>query len=222
MKFNRTQCVQVYTLYLDMIRQHHLLIAGATGSGKSVLVHQLLHTALTVSTPGLILIDCKRIELTRYRSYKHTIVYADTPDTAVQALETACDYMDNRYIAMQKRGLREWQQADIYVVIDELADLMTTSKKRVQPLIQRLTQLGRAAHIHIIACTQCPLREIIPTAIKCNFDSRIALRTATRQDSRNIIDTPGAETLPNPATEHRAQGIYKHGVSLDLVTLPTY
>ena len=221
MIFNRTsQSVQVYTLYLDMIRQHHLLIAGATGSGKSVLVNQLLTTMLATSTPGLILIDCKGVELSDYRKYKGTICYADSPTQAVQALQLGVDYMTQRYKQLQAAGLKKWTGADIYIIIDEFADLMTTSKKAVQPLIQRLAQLGRAAKIHIILCTQCPLREIIPTAIKCNFDSRIALRTATAQDSRNILGIPGAESLPNPRTAGRAEAIYKHDAEIDIVNLP--
>ena len=214
--------VVVNSLYYDMVQQPHLLIAGATGSGKSVLVNQLLHTLLSYSTPGLILIDCKGVELSEYRGYKSTLRYADSPALAIKALEYALNIMENRYKHLQSAGLKKWTGADIYIIIDEFADLMTTSKKAVQPLIQRLAQLGRAAKIHIILCTQCPLREIIPTAIKCNFDSRIALRTATRQDSRNIIDVPGAETLPDPRTAGIAQAIYKHGVHLDLISLPTY
>lgn len=212
--------VVVNSLYYDMTQQPHLLIAGATGSGKSVLVNQLLNTLLSYSTPGLILIDCKGVELSEYRSYQNTLDYADSPAQAVKALEYAVDIMQSRYKQLQAAGLKKWTGADIYIIIDEFADLMTTSKKAVQPLIQRLAQLGRAAKMHIILCTQCPKCEIIPTAIKCNFDSRIALRTATRQDSRNIIDIAGAESLPNPRTAGRAEAIYKHDTEIDLVNLP--
>ena len=212
--------VVVNSLYYDMIQQPHLLIAGATGSGKSVLVNQLLHTLLSYSMPGLILIDCKGVELSEYRSYQNTLDYADSPAQAVKALEYAVDIMQSRYKQLQAAGLKKWNGADIYIIIDEFADLMTTSKKAVQPLIQRLAQLGRAAKIHIILCTQCPLRDIIPTAIKCNFDSRIALRTATAQDSRNILGIPGAESLPNPRTAGKAEAIYKHDAELDIVSLP--
>lgn len=212
--------VVVNSLYYDMIQQPHLLIAGATGSGKSVLVNQLLHTLLSYSTPGLILIDCKGVELSEYRGYKNTLCYADSPAQAVKSLEFAVNIMQSRYKQLQAAGIKKWTGADIYIIIDEFADLMTTSKKAVQPLIQRLAQLGRAAKVHIILCTQCPLREIIPTAIKCNFDSRIALRTATAQDSRNILGIPGAESLPNPRTAGRAEAIYKHDAELEIVNLP--
>ena len=212
--------VVVNSLYYDMIQQPHLLIAGATGSGKSVLVNQLLHTLLSYSTPGLILIDCKGVELSEYRGYTNTLYYADSPAQAVKSLEYAVNIMESRYKQLQAAGLKKWTGADIYIIIDEFADLMTTSKKTVQPLIQRLAQLGRAAKVHIILCTQCPLRDIIPTAIKCNFDSRIALRTATAQDSRNILGIPGAETLPNPRTAGRAEAIYKHDTEIDIVSLP--
>lgn len=212
--------VIVNSIYYDMVQQPHLMIAGATGSGKSVLVNQLLNTLLSYSTPGLIIIDCKGVELSEYRGYKSTLCYADSPAQAVKALGYAIDIMQDRYRQIQAAGIKKWTGADIYIIIDEFADLMTTSKKAVQPLIQRLAQLGRAAKIHIILCTQCPLRDIIPTAIKCNFDSRIALRTATAQDSRNIIGIPGAESLPNPRTAGKAEAIYKHDAELEIVSLP--
>ena len=97
---------------------------------------------------------------------------------------------------MQRRGQRKSGEGDVYVVIDELADLMTTCRKTVQPMIQRLCQIGRAAAVHVIACTQCPIAAVIPTPIKVNFDSRFALRTRSAQDSRNILGVKGCEGLP--------------------------
>lgn len=103
------------------------------------------------------------------------------------------------------------------MVIDELADLMTTNKKQVQPLIQRLAQIGRAANVHIIAATQCPLSTVIPTPIKVNFDSRVGLRTRSKQDSRNILGLPGCETLPR-----YGQGYYMTPAGLQLYNIPMY
>lgn len=191
-----------YTLYADMLKQPHLLIAGATGSGKSVVINALIHTALT-KFPGeqadgvwFILIDPKRVELVQYANLPHTIKYASEPETILQALNYAMAYCENRYKAMQKARVKKYPGGDIYVIIDEFADLMTSQKKAVMPLIQRIAQIGRAARVHIILATQTPIAKILPTEIKCNFDSRLALRTRSAQDSRNITGFNGCENLP--------------------------
>lgn len=189
---------KVYTLYKDMLQQPHLLIAGATGSGKSVVVNALIYTALYNSPCKVqfILIDPKRVELVDYKALPHCIAYASEPVEMVQALNHAMQVVESRYKAMQVDKIKNYQGSDIYVVIDELADLMTTNKRQVQPIIQRLCQVGRAARVHVIACTQCPISAVIPTPIKVNFDSRVALRTRSKQDSRNIIGVNGCEQLP--------------------------
>jgi len=117
---------------------------------------------------------------------------------------------------MKRQHAKTYQGPDIYVIIDELADLMTTQKKAATPLLQEIGILARFVKIHMIACTQSPLRTIIPTEIKCNFPARVALKTATRQDSRNIIDQSGAELLPDPQTEHKASCIYRRGATTTL------
>lgn len=197
-KYWTTPPGQLYTLFDDMAKQPHLLIAGATGSGKSVVINGILFNLLH-EAPGnvqLILIDPKRVELVRYRDLPHTISYASEPDSMVQALVSALTITDRRYASMQRQRVLKWQGGQIYVVIDELADLMTTDKKHVMPLIQRLCQIGRAAGVHVIAATQCPLSAVIPTPIKVNFDSRVGLRTRSAQDSRNILGVTGCERLP--------------------------
>lgn len=105
----------------------------------------------------------------------------------------------------------------MYVVIDELADLMTTNKKQVQPILQRLCQIGRAANVHVVAATQCPLSAVIPTPIKVNFDSRVALRTRSGQDSRNILGVTGCELLPR-----YGQGYYMTPEGCRLYNIPMY
>ena len=189
---------RVYKLYLDMLKQPHLLIAGSTGSGKSVLVHGLIYTALYNSPCKVqfILIDPKRVELVDYKALPHCIAYASEPGTMVQALNHAMSIVESRYKAMQATHTKLFQGSNIYVVIDELADLMTTNKRQIMPLLQRLCQIGRASRVHVIACTQCPIAKIIPTEIKVNFDSRVALRTRSKQDSRNITGFTGCEQLP--------------------------
>lgn len=194
-----------FDLYLDALRQPHLLIAGTTGSGKSVLVNALIYTAL-YKAPGdvsFILIDPKRVELSEFRPLPHTLYYASEPDTMPDALRYAMNLTERRFTIMQAEKVKKWAGGDIYVVIDELADLMTTNRKEVQPLIQRLCQIGRAARVHVIACTQTPIAKVIPTEIKVNFDARFGLRTRSKQDSRNILDAPGLELLPA-----YGQGVY--------------
>lgn len=194
-----------FGLYLDALKQPHLLIAGTTGSGKSVLVNALIYTAL-YNAPGeasFILIDPKRVELSEFRPLPHTLYYASEPDTMPDALRYAINLTERRFTIMQAEKVKKWPGGDIYVVIDELADLMTTNRKEVQPLIQRLCQIGRAARVHVIACTQTPIAKVIPTEIKVNFDARFGLRTRSKQDSRNILDAPGLELLPA-----YGQGVY--------------
>lgn len=185
-------------LYLNALGQTHLLVGGTTGSGKSVLVNGLIYTALfrAPSTAQFILIDPKRVELVEYKPLPHVLRYASEPDTMTAALDLAMNVTESRFTVMQSEGVKKWRGGGLYVIIDELADLMTTNRKTVQPLLQRLCQIGRAARVHVVACTQTPISAVIPTQIKVNFDSRFILRTRTAQDSRNLMDRSGAELLP--------------------------
>ena len=206
------------TLYLDMAHQPHLLVAGATGSGKSVVVNGIIHALLVNNSPAtcrLVLIDPKRVELVQYKDLPHVLTYAAADGELVRALRQAVQLMESRFSAMQERRLKKYDGSDVYVIIDELADLMLTDKKTAQPLLQRIAQLGRAAKIHLIACTQCPLAKVIPTEIKCNLDSRVGLRTRSAQDSRNILGVAGCELLPR-----YGQGYYMTPEGLDRWNLP--
>jgi S-DNA-T family DNA segregation ATPase FtsK/SpoIIIE len=213
----RTPPGQVYSLYRDMLKQPHLLIAGATGSGKSVVINGLVYTAMYDSPAAVqfILIDPKRVELVDYKPLPHTLMYASEPGEMVEALEKAIEITESRYKAMQRQRVKKYPGGALYVIIDELADLMTTARRQVQPLIQRLAQVGRAANVHIIAATQCPLATVIPTPIKVNFDSRVALRTRSAQDSRNILGLTGCELLPR-----YGQGYYMTPDGLKLYNIP--
>lgn len=208
-----------YTLYRDMLTQPHLLVAGATGSGKSVVINGIIHTALLESPAKyqFILIDPKRVELNEYRKLPHVIRYASEPAEMIQALDYAMTITETRYKEMQRKHLRKYEGPAVYVIIDELADLMTTNRKQVQPLIQRLAQIGRAASVHIIAATQCPLSAVIPTPIKVNFDARVALRTRSAQDSRNILGLKGCELLPR-----YGEGFYMTPDGLTRYYIPMY
>lgn len=190
-------------LFEDMLEQPHLLVAGATGSGKSVVINGMI-TTLLYRLPGsrtpdmteLILIDPKRVELVAYKDLPHTIRYASEPEEMFSALQYAMEIAENRFKEMQEKRKKKYPGGDVYIVIDEFADLMTTQGRAVTPLIQRLAQIGRAAKVHIILATQTPIREVLPTKIKCNFDARVGLRTRSDQDSRNIIGKSGLERLP--------------------------
>lgn len=194
----RTPAGTASGLYMDMLNQSHLLIAGATGSGKSVLINGLIYTALYRSPNAvrLVLIDPKRVELCQYRKLPHALRYASEPADMVKALTDCVDLMERRYKAMQSREETKSDEAAVYIIIDELADLLTTNKREVLPILCRLAQLGRAANVHLIGATQRPTKDVLSGQLKVNLDARVALRCPTPQDSRNIIDRKGAETLP--------------------------
>lgn len=207
-----------YMHYKDMVKQNHLLVAGTTGSGKSTLVDALLYTLMfrSPATCQFIMIDLKKVALIEYRRAPHTIAYADTAETALDALRQAMTICEKRFEKMQKRHEKEYTHGDVYVIIDEWAEVATSKVKRpAMELVQRICQIGRAAHVHVILCTQCPLATIIPTAIKVNIDSRVGLRTRSARDSRNILDMTGCERLPA-----YGQGYYMNAQGVTLYNLP--
>ena len=209
-------------LCADILAQPHTLIAGATGSGKSVLINATIYTAL-YSAPcerSFVLIDPKRVELVQYAALPHTLYYASEPPAIRAALAWTVDLMERRYTDMQRTRTKRYQGREVYVIVDEFADLITTDKHAVLPPLCRLAQLGRAAGIHLILATQRPTRDIITGQIKVNIDARLALRCPTRQDSRNIINTAGAEELPR-----YGKGIYltpdtMHPVLVEVPMIP--
>lgn len=182
----------------ELIKQPHLLIAGATGSGKSVLLNTLIYTTLyrSPAKARFVLIDPKRVELCDYLPLPHTLAYASEKAEIRAAINYAVQLMEYRYSRMQAVHIKHTTEPPVYVIIDEFADLMTTDKKAVLPSLCRLAQLGRAAEVHLWLATQRPTRDIITGQIKVNIDARVALRCPTAQDSRNIINTDGAERLP--------------------------
>lgn len=189
----------VSCLYEDMAKQAHILIAGRTGSGKSVVINGIIHSQLCAHGNGsvqLILIDPKRVELAQWRYTPHCICYASEPADRVKALSIAMATIEDRYASMQRNRERKYSGGHVYVVIDELADLLTTQKRAVLPLLQRIGQIGRAANVHLIAATQCPTAQVLSTQLRCNFDAILGLKTRSAQDSRNIIGQPGCELLP--------------------------
>jgi S-DNA-T family DNA segregation ATPase FtsK/SpoIIIE len=205
----------------DLARMPHLLVAGATGTGKSVGLNSILISLLFKSSPQelkLLLIDPKRIEMGSYADLPHLVHPVVTEmDLAKVALEWAVKEMDRRYEAMADLGVRnlegynqkyqELLQKDpevveglqplpyLVIVIDELADLMLTAGKEAEASIVRLAQLARAAGIHLILATQRPSVDVVTGLIKANFPSRIAFQVSSKHDSRTILDTVGAQYL---------------------------
>jgi S-DNA-T family DNA segregation ATPase FtsK/SpoIIIE len=195
----------------DLSRMPHLLIAGATGSGKSVCVNAIICSLLMRASPSevkLILIDPKRVEMAQYKGIPHllTEVIVDN-DKSVNALKWTVGTMESRYHEFAQRGVRniagynEALRADeprmpyIVIVIDELADLMMVSAYEVEATITRIAQLARATGIHLVVATQRPSVQVITGLIKANIPSRIAFAMTSGVDSRTILDTVGAEDL---------------------------
>lgn len=205
-----------FMLYEDMLNQPHLLIAGATGSGKSVLINSLIASAIydSPARAQLILLDPKTTELWPWAKLPHTIRYAYDTGDMVKTLSASVEIMEARLRHMHACGERLWQGSQIYIIIDELADLLTTAKTEVVPLLQRICQLGRAAGIHCIAATQCLLSSVLPTQIRVNFPAVVCLRTATKQQSRFICDRTGAELFPDPKQEGKAYAFYRRGADI--------
>lgn len=210
-----TPAGQRSALYNDMLNQVHMLIAGATGSGKSTVVNGIMHAAMYQSPAKVqfILIDPKGTELDMYARLPHTIQYAQTSAECLEALQNAMNITRNRFNDMKKKKLREYDGAHIYVVIDELMYLFNRPdvKRQAMNTLQDILVIARAARVHVIACTQNPTTATIPATLRCNFDSRLGLRTTTAQDSRNIIGVKGCELFPNPILAHIAYGYYMHG-----------
>lgn len=181
-----------------MINQPHLLIAGTTGSGKSTLLHALIYTAIANNSHSkMILLDSKGIELYQYRNMMQCGYYGSSIPEQLHGLKIAYNTMMKCFQDMRKKGLKKTNKAPVYVIIDEYANLATSQyKKECLLYIQRICQLGRATNMHVWLSTQTPISKILSTEIKVNLDARIGLRTRSKQDSRNIIDKTGLETLP--------------------------
>jgi S-DNA-T family DNA segregation ATPase FtsK/SpoIIIE len=193
----------------DITKMPHLLIAGSTGSGKSVCINAILLSLLYQNTPKqlkMILVDPKRVELSPYNNIPHLITPVIVePDKTVSALKWAVMEMERRYKALQevgKRNISEYNASRgkeglpyLVIVIDELADLMAVSANEVEHLIVRLSQMARAVGIHLVLATQRPSVDVITGLIKANITTRVAFSVASQIDSRTILDQAGAEKL---------------------------
>jgi S-DNA-T family DNA segregation ATPase FtsK/SpoIIIE len=193
----------------DLVAMPHLLIAGATGSGKSVALNSMIASILFRSTPEqvrFLMIDPKRVELTNYNGIPHLLSPVVTgPREAAAKLRWAIQEMESRYELFAADGVRNIQAfnaqhpdrplAYILIIIDELADLMMIAPADFEEIICRLAQMTRATGIHLVVATQRPSVDVITGLIKANIPSRIAFAVTSQVDSRTILDHPGAEKL---------------------------
>lgn len=186
-----------YSLYDKMLDYNHILICGTAGCGKSTLIDGLMQSALCRDpAPTFYLIDPKCVDLMQYRKVKLVKQRVTENEDAVDLLNEVIKVMQQRYDDMEKAEIKITNEPDIYVVVDEVADIIATHKKQVMPLLQRIAQKGRAAKIHLILATQVLLCGILSTEVRGNFDCIVAMRTATANQSRVILGTSGAEKLP--------------------------
>lgn len=215
----------------DLAKMPHLLIAGATGAGKSVFLNATICSILFKSTPDhvrLLMIDPKRIELSAYGDIPHLLYPVVTePKKATKALGWAVGEMERRYVLLEEKrakNIDKYNQNNdnplpyIIIVIDELADLMLVSSHEVEGHITRLAQMARAAGIHLLVATQRPSVDVLTGVIKANFPTRISFQVSSKIDSRTILDTGGAENLlgagdmlflpPGTAKLQRIHGAY--------------
>jgi S-DNA-T family DNA segregation ATPase FtsK/SpoIIIE len=212
------------TVINDLARMPHLLVAGTTGSGKSVFVNTVICSILFKATPDqvrFLMIDPKRLELFPYDGIPHLLhPVVVNPKKAAVALQWAVEEMERRYRILAEKGTRDivqynkkierereaWKAGSleveppalmpyIVVVIDELADLMMIAARDVEQFIARLAQMARASGIHLLIATQRPSVDILTGVIKANFPSRISFKVSSKVDSRTILDTMGAEKL---------------------------
>jgi S-DNA-T family DNA segregation ATPase FtsK/SpoIIIE len=194
-------------IFKDIEKMPHLLVAGATGSGKSIMIHSIIISLLYKNSPEMlrfIMIDPKRVELSGYNGIPHLLSPVITENKkSIGVLRWAIQEMERRYQLLLAEGSRDIKSYNksgrglpyLVIVIDELADLMTSYGREVEGSIIRLAQMARATGIHLIVSTQRPSVEVITGLIKANITSRIALQVASQIDSRTILDTAGAEKL---------------------------
>ncbi|MEN3045615.1 MAG: FtsK/SpoIIIE domain-containing protein, partial [Candidatus Hydrothermales bacterium] len=194
--------------FTDLTKMPHLLVAGATGSGKSVFITSIIVSIILKSEPDevkLILLDPKRVELSRFEGIPYLLTNViNESKKATQVLKLATNWMEERYKIFAREGVRDIESYNkkvnkkmpfIIIIVDEFADLMLQEKSKIEYYITRLAQMARAVGIHLIIATQRPSVDVITGTIKANFPVRVSFRLPTVVDSRTILDVAGAEKL---------------------------
>ena len=186
-------------LFIDLDSLPHILVAGTTGSGKSVMMNNIICCLLRNSKdikPTFYMIDTKRVELSLYRNIPNCCMVTELED-AIELLDDICETIDSRYKIMEMNSWKKMPDyiSRIVVVIEEFGDLMSIGKKAAEQYIVKIARLGRACGVHLIISTQRPTTDIVTGEIKANIGCRFALQTASAIDSRNILGHNGAERL---------------------------
>ena len=189
----------VQRLYCDVLEQTHVIIAGCTGSGKSVVLNNIIQAHFLTSPAAAVLLDPKRVELLPWARDRRVIAHAKTPAEIEKQLARLNAVMDGRFSKMEKQGKRKTDAVHIYVYVDELADLVSSTPATLEYLV-RLLRLGRAAGIHVIAATQDPSRKTLSAQLMQNFSAQLGLRCRSAIESRQIIGETGCELLPEYGT----------------------
>lgn len=214
------ESLTVWPVCDDILDQAHVLIGGTTGAGKSTFAHSIIYS-LCASNPyarSFYGIDLKRVELSCWRSAPHCRGIAITPQAALDTLDTVSDIVDFRLGQMEQDGERLYSGGDLYLIIDELAELLSVNRKAVVDKLSRIMRLGRAARVHVIGFTQAPNRSKgggLDPQLCQNFTAAVALRCRSAIESRQIVGVSGAELLPK-----HGSGIYWSGDGIREIGIP--
>lgn len=213
---------------LELIENNHCLIAGTTGSGKSVLENGIINALICSKYPfdndngknaQIILFDPKKVELDLYKNLPHTLLYSDTIPGIENGLKKIKLLVDQRFYTMKKRGLKTSQEVPVYVFIDEIVDIVTNKEhgKNIIRLLSDIASISRAANIFFVCLTQSPSRTIIPAQFKLLFNCRVALKCNNAIESRQIIDTNEAVNLPK-----HGLGLVQKDIERYYIKIPLY
>lgn len=220
-KFHKpTASLYQWNVCEEMLQQTHLLVGGTTGAGKSTLAHSIIWS-LAAKSPWVAQfygIDLKKVELRRWQRLPHCKGIATTPAEAIECLDLINSIVDTRLNIMVRDGLAEYDGGHVYLIIDELAELLSVDRKTVVDRLSRVMRLGRAARVHVIGFTQAPNRAKgggLDPMLCQNFTAAVALRCRSAIESRQIIGIAGAESLPLHGT-----GIFWSGRGIRRIDIP--
>jgi len=216
----------LYAPYLlNIIKGNHTIIAGTTGSGKSVLENSIVYALLCATFPGddnngknarFIFLDPKKVEFDCYKNLPHTLYYADNIETIIKVLQRVRELIDNRLFIMKKKSQRQSDAAPVYVFIDEIVTIIENKKYKniVLSLLSDILSISRATNIFCIISTQNPARGCIPATIQINCNCKVALRCNNSIESREIIGESGAENLPKNGFAIVRQNMEKYKIKI--------